>query len=982
MTRADDGDATSERDETPTPRGDADRSMDGVETDDAERRGSTQADENAVGIEPEIFRPDFDRPAARFVWRIDADGRFRSVSPELAAAVGPAPADIVDRPFDDVARSLGIDIDGEVAALLARRDTWSGRTVLWPVENAAKRVPVDLAALPVYSRDRTFDGFRGFGVARLSDAVEIPATSGQASAISAEPDDRDGSTDGASALPAGRTGAAFFAALPEAANFDGPNADLRSTALSASEAMDILEMVSESAEPQFGRRDPADRPPHIPDDRDAGVEAPSAAKVIRLEERRGRRDPSLSRDEQAAFRAIGETLGDEERQDAESAAREVGAAGKTAVPFDAGTCSSDRAGEPFEAAARSEGHRVEDFETSAEDEDVPEARGIAPVEQPIVPLFEQFDDAGEPWGDDDLTAQADDAGTVPPFTLLSPDADPAVADETDGAGHVATEEADGTAADATADPDEERRANRALFDELSTVYGSLPLPVLVQLRETLVYGNREFFDLTGYDGIDGLNEAGGLAHLYAEEASTATMANDGEMAVSRANGETVGVRTHMQRSTINGRSYLVMSFFATPRASASAIRNAAPPPGAETSGPQGDGEAAGARGFSGDFAETGDEAADLRQTVEELNAVLTAATDGVVLLAPDGAIRSMNEAAHSLFGIVRDDAAGRPFVTLFAHESQKAASEYLESLRSGPGPMPAGDGREVIGRVAEGGFVPLQVNLGRLPGTRGWCAVIRDISRRKTVEEELTGARQAAEAASLHKSQFLANVSHELRTPLNAIIGFADVIATECFGPIGNERYLEYLDDIKRSGHHVLDLVNDLLDISKIEAGKLELAFEAVPLNEVMAEIVALMQPQANRERVLVRSNLPISVPPVVADRRSVRQIALNLVANAIRFTPTGGQIIVSTSYTPDGAVCLRFRDSGIGMSEDEIEIAMKPFQQVGPTPRARGEGTGLGLPLTKALVEANRAQFSLSSTPGEGTLVEILFPPQRVLAD
>ena len=142
------------------------------------------------------------------------------------------------------------------------------------------------------------------------------------------------------------------------------------------------------------------------------------------------------------------------------------------------------------------------------------------------------------------------------------------------------------------------------------------------------------------------------------------------------------------------------------------------------------------------------------------------------------------------------------------------------------------------------------------------------------------------------------------------------------------------------------------------------------------------MQPQANRERVIVRSNLPTSVPPVVADRRSVRQIALNLVSNAIRFTPTGGHIIVSTSYTADGSVYLRFRDSGIGMSEDEIEIAMLPFQQVGPTQRRRGEGTGLGLPLTKALVEANRARFQLSSTPGEGTLVEILFPPQRVLAD
>ena len=513
-----------------------------------------------------------------------------------------------------------------------------------------------------------------------------------------------------------------------------------------------------------------------------------------------------------------------------------------------------------------------------------------------------------------------------------------------------------------------------LIAELFAVYGRLPLPVLVQFRETLVYGNRAFFDLTGYDDVDALNEAGGLAHLYAEVAARDGVQGDGEMSIGRADGEAVGVRTHMQRSTIGGRSCLVMSFFTTRQGDAAAAGEDAKPFLASA-------HATGTDDVTGKQPAADDSAA-LRQTVEELHAVLAAATDGVVLMAPDGTIRSMNEPAHSLFGIARDDAGGRPFVTLFAHESQKAASEYLESLRSGAGPVFAGEGREVIGRVADGGFVPLQVNLGRLPGTSGWCAVIRDISRRKHVEEELTSARRAAEAASLHKSQFLANVSHELRTPLNAIIGFADVIATECFGPIGNERYLEYLDDIKRSGHHVLDLVNDLLDISKIEAGKLDLAFEAVPLNEVMAEIVALMQPQANRERVLVRSNLPSSVPPVVADRRSIRQIALNLVANAIRFTPAGGQIIVSTSFTPEGTVHLRFRDSGIGMSEDEIEIAMKPFEQVGPSQYRRGEGTGLGLPLTKALVEANRAAFSLSSTPGEGTLVEISFPPQRVLGD
>ena len=352
------------------------------------------------------------------------------------------------------------------------------------------------------------------------------------------------------------------------------------------------------------------------------------------------------------------------------------------------------------------------------------------------------------------------------------------------------------------------------------------------------------------------------------------------------------------------------------------------------------------------------------------------------MLDQAGEVRWMSRPAHALFGLAEDDIAGRPFATLFAHESQKGIVDYLTRLREGRTLPEDAEGREAIGRAAEGRFVALAVKIGELPHGRGWCAAIRDISRRKRAEEELTRAQRQAEEASLQKSRFLANISHELRTPLNAILGFADVMATECFGPIGSERYLEYLDDIKRSGHHVLDLVNDLLDISKIEAGKLDLSFEAVSLNEVIGEVVALMQPQANREQVIVRSNLPSSVPPVVADRRSIRQIALNLVSNAIRFTPEGGQIIVSTSVGGDGGVVMRFRDSGIGMSDKELELAMMPFQQVNPASRRRGDGTGLGLPLTKAMVEANSARFAISSTPGEGTLVEVFFPRQRVLDD
>ena len=163
----------------------------------------------------------------------------------------------------------------------------------------------------------------------------------------------------------------------------------------------------------------------------------------------------------------------------------------------------------------------------------------------------------------------------------------------------------------------------------------------------------------------------------------------------------------------------------------------------------------------------------------------------------------------------------------------------------------------------------------------------------------------------------------------------------------------------------------------------MELDFASVGRNDMVQAAVSIVHPQANSQRVIIRTALSQAVPNVVADGRSIKQIALNILANAIRYTPSGGQIIVSTSYEANGSVTLRIRDTGVGMSRSELEQAMKPFRQVSTgTPRSRGDGTGLGLPLTKAMVDANRAQFAISSTPNEGTLVEVSFPSPRVLAD
>jgi signal transduction histidine kinase len=203
----------------------------------------------------------------------------------------------------------------------------------------------------------------------------------------------------------------------------------------------------------------------------------------------------------------------------------------------------------------------------------------------------------------------------------------------------------------------------------------------------------------------------------------------------------------------------------------------------------------------------------------------------------------------------------------------------------------------------------------------------------------------------------------------------------ERFGPIGNERYRGYLKDIHASGGHLVSLVNDLLDLSKIEAGKLDLTFTSVDLNGLVQQCVALMQPQANRERIIIRTSLAPALPPVMVDARSIRQIALNLLSNSIKFTGAGGQVIVSTAVADHGEAVLRVRDTGLGMSEKEIEAALEPFRQLATSTRWGSGGTGLGLPLTKALAEANRASFAIKSAVNAGTLVEITFPAARVAA-
>jgi len=241
--------------------------------------------------------------------------------------------------------------------------------------------------------------------------------------------------------------------------------------------------------------------------------------------------------------------------------------------------------------------------------------------------------------------------------------------------------------------------------------------------------------------------------------------------------------------------------------------------------------------------------------------------------------------------------------------------------------------------------------------------------------------REARRTAAA-KAEFVARVSHDIRNPLNAITGFAEAIMSERFGPIGNERYREYIKDLHAAAAHLSSMVDDLFDLSKLESGRVDLTFANVNLNELVQQCVGMMQPQANRARIIIRSALTSGLPLVKADERALRQIVLNLLSNSIKFTGPGGQIIVSTVFADTREAILRVRDTGAGMSEKQIAAALEPFADIDAWANSGSGETEFGLPLTKALAEANQAQFRIKSAPEAGTLVEIAFPANRTVAD
>jgi len=251
----------------------------------------------------------------------------------------------------------------------------------------------------------------------------------------------------------------------------------------------------------------------------------------------------------------------------------------------------------------------------------------------------------------------------------------------------------------------------------------------------------------------------------------------------------------------------------------------------------------------------------------------------------------------------------------------------------------------------------------------------------KRVTERLAIAVNAAEQANQTQTQFLANMSHELRTPLNAIIGFADLIQAETLGPVGQPRYLDYVKDIAQSGHHLLRIINDILDLSKIEAGHSDLRDEdEFNLAAVIDASLRMIRPLADRQGVALEVGGDPRGLRLLAVERMICQILLNLLSNAVKFTPKGGRISLGAARGADGGLIVAVTDTGLGMTPDEINVALKPFGQVANAMSRKHAGTGLGLPLAKAMMELHGGSLVIGSAPGKGTTVSLGFPPARVI--
>jgi len=370
----------------------------------------------------------------------------------------------------------------------------------------------------------------------------------------------------------------------------------------------------------------------------------------------------------------------------------------------------------------------------------------------------------------------------------------------------------------------------------------------------------------------------------------------------------------------------------------------------------------------------------LRKSEEQFRITFDAAPIGMAIIGVDGHYLRANAALCQLLGYTEEEFRAMKVADLTHPEDRPTIDQLNAQLVSGTMQQVELEKRYV---AKSGGVVHALTRIGAVRDADGrptqFLSQIVDITNRKSAEHELIAAKEQAELANRTKSEFLANMSHELRTPLNAIIGFSEIVAGELFGSIGAPRYVEYARDIHASGIHLLSIISDILDLSKIEAGRRELSESVVDLYEAAESCLRLVRGRADDGGVRLLNAVARPITPLFADERAVKQILLNLLSNAVKFTPEGGRVSVRTELRPDGGLTVLVEDTGIGIAPENIPRALAPFSQVDSSLSRRYEGTGLGLPLVKSLVELHGGRLELSSELGRGTTAAVVFPAFRV---
>ena len=476
-------------------------------------------------------------------------------------------------------------------------------------------------------------------------------------------------------------------------------------------------------------------------------------------------------------------------------------------------------------------------------------------------------------------------------------------------------------------------------------------PIVIQAGDRVLYANPAFLAVSGYGSLEAVIAAGGT-DAFVERGS------DDRLFLRTADGDRLPVSFHMQAIAWNDGRALALTLrpaqdsepLATP------VVGIAPKPADETAP------------HAGNEAE-----------VAELSSILDTATDGILILDGDRKLRSLSASAAALFATDTAEVAGKPVETLFAEESHSDIRRHLDRLGQRPAGEIATEGLEVIGRESGGGLIPLYVTLGPLPQSDGICMALRDITALKRREDDLRAARREARQAEDDREAFISALRYEVRQPIDAIVSLSETLDHQPFGAIGDQRYHRIAREIALKGRHARGVIGRLLGEPEPEPeiapppAETETASEkdeGARINDAIAEAVSMVQPRANGRRIIIRAALSPSVGNAPGSAETLRQIAHELLMGAVQFTPAGGQVVVSTALTADGATVLRFRDNGIAPSRRRVGNGGARSEQDG------AENTHLEK--ARRLAESLGARLVVQAVPNEGMLVEVFLPERQ----